>query len=208
MWIQQSLVDFAESTSAKASTPGGGSSAAYMGVLGAALGAMAARYSEGRKGSEEYDDQLAQEIGALDRMRGELLELVDADSDAYAGVTAAYKRPRSTDAEKAERRAAIQEALRDAMEVPLRTCRAAVAGLEVVDALEAHVNPNLASDVSVAATCFGACLRAAWSNVLVNLRSLKDAEAVAAASAEGEKLRAEADRLEQRVVAAVTARLS
>ena len=127
---------------------------------------------------------------------------------AYAAVTAAYKLPKGTPEEKASRREAIQVALADAMDVPLRTCRAALAGLEQVATLEGHCNPNLASDVSVAATALGAGIRSAWCNVLVNLRGLSDPERAARVEAEGAALRARARELEDAVVTAVDARLS
>src|SRR5262245_28332423 len=109
MLADLSLRDFAAAVAAKTSTPGGGSVAAYASTLGSALGAMAARYSEG-KPSEDAS-------AALDGLRARFLSLVDRDTEAYSKVSAAYKLPKSTDAEKAVRRKAIQSALGEAATV-------------------------------------------------------------------------------------------
>jgi len=205
---QLSLADFADRTAAREPTPGGGSVAAYIGVVGAALGIMAARFTEGRKGFEQHEDQLAREIDALETLRGRLTELVEADAQAYATVTGAYKLPKATPQEKLARKQAIQEGLGVALDPPLRTCRAAVEGLELLLELAQHSNPNLISDVAVAAFALGATYRSAWINVLINLSGLKDEERKAAIVAEGTRLEARSRALEAEVGGGITAKLS
>ncbi len=203
MLIDHTLPRFAEQTAAKTATPGGGSVAAYLAALGAALGAMAARFTEGRKGFEAHTARLASEIGRLDALRVECLQLVDADARSYDLVTAAYGLPKESEAEKSARRDAIQKALAEAMQTPLRTCRLAVQGLEVLVTLADHVNPNLASDVAVGAYALGAGYRGAWVNVLINLNQLKDEVTRQRVLAEGEDLGGRAAELEATVVAAI-----
>ena len=208
MLLDLTLADFAAQTAAKEPTPGGGAVAAYVGTLGAALGTMAARYSQGRKGLEEHEEALAREIDALEGLRGTLTELVDADAKAYKLVTSAYKLPKGTDEEKAARRDAIQDALRKALQPPLETCRAAVAGLEVVASLREHSNPNLISDVAVAAYALGATYRSAWINVLINVGGVKDAPFKAEVMGEGERLEARCRELETATGEAIVASLT
>ncbi len=208
MLTQLSLAEFADRTAAKEPTPGGGSVAAYVGTVGAALGAMAARFTEGKKGFEEHRSALAREIDALDTLRGRLTELVEADAAAYSTVTGAYKLPKGTPEEKEARKAAIQEALDVALKPPLAICRTAVEGLEVLSGLAPHTNPNLISDVAVAAFALGAACRSAWINVLINLSGLKDAERKGALAAEGAGLLARADALEAEVGGGITKQLS
>jgi glutamate formiminotransferase/formiminotetrahydrofolate cyclodeaminase len=203
-----SLAEFADRTAAKEPTPGGGSVAAYIGTVGAALGVMAARFTEGRKGFEEHGEALAREIDALETLRGRLTELVEADAEAYSTVTGAYKLPKSTDEEKAARKVAIQEGLEVALQPPLRTCRAAVEGLEVLSGLAKHSNKNLISDVAVAAFALGATYRSAWINVLINLSGLKDADKKNAIVAEGASLEARSRALEAEVGGGITSMLS
>jgi glutamate formiminotransferase/formiminotetrahydrofolate cyclodeaminase len=205
---QLSLAAFADRTAAKEPTPGGGSVAAYIGTVGAALGIMAARFTEGRKGFEEHEGALAREIAALETLRGRLIELVEADAAAYSTVTGAYKLPKGTPEEKEARKLAIQSGLAVALDPPLQTCRAAVEGLEVLSSLAEHSNPNLISDVAVAAFALGATYRSAWINVLINLSGLKDAERKASIVGEGADLEARCKALEAQVGGGITSKLS
>ena len=207
MLIDQTLQAFAAAAAARSPTPGGGSVSAYLGSLGAALGAMAARYTEGRKGFESHAAALAAEIARLDAVRLELEGLLDEDAAAYERLTAAYALPKSSEPEQSARREAVQSALVVAMDVPLRIGRAAVAGLEQLEALAPHVNPNLASDVAVGAHALGAAFRGAWVNVLVNLVSLRDEARKRAALDEGRALLARCEALEVRVAGPIVARL-
>ncbi len=203
MLIDQSLAEFAAATSERTSTPGGGAVAAYLATLGAALGAMAARFTSGREEFAEAEPRLAAAIADLDGLRVALLELVDADAEAFGGVTDAYALPHATPDDKAARRAAIQVALGGAMEVPLQTCRTAVGGLDVLATLCNTVHKHLASDVAVGALALAAGYRAAWINVVINLSSMKDAERIAAVRAEGEEMERHVAEREQSILAAV-----
>jgi len=199
MLTDLTLARFAEETAARSPTPGGGSVAAYIGGLGAALGAMAASFTQGRKGFESHEATLSAEIARLATLRTRLVALVDADAASYDKVTTAFGLPKASDAEKAARKVAVEAALRDAMQTPLGTCRLAVEALEVLDSLANHVNSNLASDVAVGAHALGACYRGAWVNVLINLSGLKDDVLRARVLAEGEALGAKARQIEDRV---------
>lgn len=208
MLIDDSLAAFAEATAQRTSTPGGGAVAAYLGALGAALGAMASRFTVGRDDFADREPALKVAIEELDRLRHELVGLVDADAEAFGAVTAAYGLPRGSDDEKAARREAIQAALVGAMEVPLRTCRTAIAALDVLDELRSGVTKHLASDVAVGAHALAACQRSAWINVEINLASMKDAERVAQVRDEGAAMTTHVDACEARIVAAVMAVIS
>ena len=199
MLTDLTLTQFAEQTAARSPTPGGGSVAAYVGALGAALGSMAASFTLGRKGFEAHEVTLSAEIAGLQTLRVRLAALVDEDAKSYDKVTAAFGLPKATDAEKAARKLAIEAATKDAMQTPLGTCRLAVEALVVLDGLAGHVNPNLASDVAVGAGALGACYRGAWVNVLINLSGLKDEALRAKVLAEGEALGAQARQIEERV---------
>jgi glutamate formiminotransferase/formiminotetrahydrofolate cyclodeaminase len=204
MLIDMTLSDFADEMAARTPTPGGGSACAYVAQLGAALGAMAARFTEGRKGFEPHAKALASEIALLDALRGGFAELVDADARAYEKVTAAFGMAKESDEEKAARRAAIQAALVEAMETPLSACRAAVSGLEVLAGLDDHVNPNLASDVAVGAHALSCAWRGAWVNVLVNLRGIRDEALREKTLAEGREMLSRVQALEAEVAGGIT----
>lgn len=153
-------------------TPGGGSAAALVGALAAALGEMVSNFTAGKDGWEQIQPALAK----LTAHRDALLDLADRDAEAYAGVGAAYKLPKSTDDEKAARTVAIQAALRAAAQVPLSAIEHVTAMVESLPVVLEHGNPNLLSDVGVAADLAQSALRCAWLNVEVNLAGLKDEE--------------------------------
>jgi len=208
MFTEMTLAEFADRTAAKEPTPGGGSVAAYMGSVGAALGVMAARFTEGRKGFEAHEEALAREIDELETLRGRMLELVEADAAAYSTVTGAYKLPKSTPEEKEARKAQIQVALATALQPPLQSCQAAVEGLEILEGLRTHANPNLISDVAVSAYALAATYRSAWINVLINVSGLKDAEAKADILAAGAALGARCAELEASIGESIVESLS
>lgn len=153
-------------------TPGGGSAAALVGALAAALGEMMSNFTAGKEGW----DQIQPALGELTAHRDALLDLADRDAEAYAAVGAAYKLPKSTDDEKAARAAAIQAALKAAAQVPLAVIEHVSALVEVLPVVLDYGNRNLVSDVGVAADFAQSALRCAWLNVEVNLASLKDEE--------------------------------
>lgn len=159
-------------------TPGGGSASALAGSLGAAMACMAANFTVDQK---KYKDVWPRVNELLDRCRAareELLELVDEDVAAYANVSQAFGMSTKSDEERKARRAAIQTGLRAAMQPPLKTFRACADVIDTLKELGQLANPNLVSDVGVAAAlCLGA-LEGAQLNVEINLAFLKDEELV------------------------------
>jgi len=155
-------------------TPGGGSAAALAGAVGAALLAMVAAMPKNRAASEEDVDRLQAAGARCATLSEALLDLVDLDSAAYEGVVAAYRLPKGSDAEKAERTAQIQTAMRRAAETPLETMRRAAEALETAATIARFGNANAASDVDVALELLGAAERGARANVEINLGSVKD----------------------------------
>jgi formiminotetrahydrofolate cyclodeaminase len=175
--------DYAAKLAAGEPTPGGGSAAALAGALAAALAQMAGNFTAGREKFAAVDDEVRDILAHLESQRVRLLDLTDADADAYATVGAAYGLPRGTDEEKAARKAAIEAALKSAAAVPLAVTEACAEVIAVLDRLREISNPNLLSDVACAAAMAAAALRTAWLNVEVNLASLGDAAFVAATRA-------------------------
>jgi formiminotetrahydrofolate cyclodeaminase len=142
-------------------------------------------------GREKYKGVEADVLALLEKAehwRGRLLGLLDADVDAYNALMAAYKLPRDSDAQKAERAAAIQRALRQATEVPLAVAEACCAVLDLCGPIAEKGNQSAVSDAGVAALLALAGLQSAALNVEINLRLSKDADFVAATRAQLESL--------------------
>jgi glutamate formiminotransferase/formiminotetrahydrofolate cyclodeaminase len=172
--VRMSLTDFADETASESPAPGGGSIAAYVGALGAALGTMVANLSSHKKGWDDRWKEFSDWADKGQRHKEELLRLVDADTRAFNAIMAAFALPKTNETEKALRQQAIQEATRTAIEVPFRVMEAAFASLEVIGAMAAEGNPNSVSDAGVGALCARAAVLGAFLNVRINAAGYND----------------------------------
>lgn len=171
--VDLSLGAFADRLAERSATPGGGSVAAYLTEVGCALGAMAFRFTSGEK-FQAFESAMAGRVETLERLRSTARELVDRDSRSYDAVSAAYKLPKATVAEKAARTSAIQAGLRGALEVPATTLATALSGLELLHSGVRDVNANLASDAATGVWCLRSAAEAAFYNVRINAGSITD----------------------------------
>jgi formiminotetrahydrofolate cyclodeaminase len=184
------LTTLLEAFRSPAPTPGGGSASALAGALGASLLVMVAELPNPRAATPQELRQL-QEARERCRALAQRLEvLIDADSDAYDRVVAAYRLTKATDEDRERRSARIQEALTAATETPLDVMRACASALEAEPTLCALGNANAASDVGVARELLGAGLRGARLNVEINLERLKDSKYVARVREDVARMRA------------------
>ena len=196
--IDRSLALFAEALATRTATPGGGSMAAFLTASGAALVSMACRFTSGEKFAV-VEPAMVQSVVALELLRPRALELVDLDAASYDAVTAAYGLAKSNDAEKALRAAAIQLALKGALDVPFETMQIALAGLEIAAPIAASINPNLKSDCGVGARCLATALESAFLNVRINAGSIKDGEFVAERLRQCDAMRTRARELSEQI---------
>ena len=155
-------------------TPGGGTAAAIAGALGTSLLVMVAGLAKSKNNLDDEKAALAQARAAIEPITARLMQLADADTQAFNDVMAAYRLAKSTDDEKTTRSRAIQAALRRATEVPLETLRASAGALTHARVVAAHGNPSAASDVGVAIGLLTAAAEGAAANVRINLTGLKD----------------------------------
>jgi len=174
MYLYGTVRSYAEAASSGQPTPGGGSVAALAGALGMTMGCMAANFTVGKKKFKAVEPEVKELLAACLRARDDLLRLMDEDTKAYATVSMAYSLPKETPEQAAARTAMIQKALVVAMDSPLQVVRACRGALEPIARLAEIANPNLISDVGVAAILAEAALRAAKLNVEINLQSLED----------------------------------
>lgn len=174
-------------------TPGGGSAAALGGAVGASLLAMVAGLATPRAQTGEDTARLAAARVRCAALSYSLAALMDRDSDAYDLVVAAFRSPKSTEAEKTARSLRIQEALRAATEAPLDVMRACAEAIGHATVVATCGNSNASSDVRVGLELLGAGLRGARLNVEVNLASMKDTAFIAAVRSEADRLAADAE---------------
>ena len=174
--LRKSVRQFVEAVGARTAAPGGGSVAALMGALGAALGAMVGWLTYGRRKYEHLDESVRRSLPVIVEVQQELLAAVDADTDAYAAFMDAMRMPRETEEEKATRKAAMQEGLKQATRVPLRTMEVADRAWDPMLELARIGQFSSRSDLDVGAKAMEACLYGAYRNVLINLGDIEDPE--------------------------------
>ncbi|MFO8082635.1 MAG: cyclodeaminase/cyclohydrolase family protein [Armatimonadota bacterium] len=174
------LREYVDRLAGDAPAPGGGSAAALAGALAAASARMVGSFTVGKKKYADVEDEIRAHIEAIDEACEDMLALTHEDVVAFGAVGEAYAMPRKTDEEKQARSAAIQEALKQAAEVPLQLVEACTRLSEHLSPLAEKGNQNLVSDVGVAAKLCQAAAECGWLNVEVNL-SFIDNEAFVAA---------------------------
>ena len=179
-----SLAQLLDAFSSNQPVPGGGSAAALAGAVGASLLIMVAGLPKTRHGTDEERSALTAAAARLRPLRDELASLIDRDSEAYTSVINAYRLPRSTDAEQAARRDAIDEAMRTATEAPLATIRACERAMREAEVIASSGAASASSDVAVGIELLKTAARGAGMNVDTNLAAVKDAEYVQRASQE------------------------
>ena len=145
-------------------------------AIGASLLMMVAALPKTRTNSDDERRQLSQSAGALAGWREALTDAVDADTAAYDEVVAAYRMAKSTDADKADRRTAVQRALQHATDVPLKVMELSSSVLDAARIVAAHGHRGAASDVGVAIALVEAGMTGARLNVDINLGGIEDAE--------------------------------
>lgn len=172
--VDMTCAEFADETASESPAPGGGSISAYLGALAAALAAMVANLSSHKAGWDDRWQEFSDQAVKAQRIKDDLLALVDEDTDSFNRVMAAFGLPKNTPEEKAARSEAIQEATKYATEVPFRTMRSTYEAFDVIRYVAEHGNPNSVTDAGVGALCARSAVMGAFLNVRINAAGLKD----------------------------------
>lgn len=170
---------FVEAVAASTPTPGGGSVSALAGALGAALGEMVCNLSLGKKSLAAHHAQIEDALRRLTELRNQLSEQVDRDAASYDAVVAAMRKPRTSEAEQAERARAIEDASKSAAAVPLATAEMASEVRRRVQDLRGITFAAAASDLAVALAMCEAAIKGALENVRANVPSIHDGHWIA-----------------------------
>ncbi len=205
--VDLTVKGFAQETSRESPAPGGGTIAAYMGALGAALGTMVANLSSHKPGWDERWEEFSKWGDEGQVIMDELLHLVDEDTQAFNRIMAAFGMPKKTDEDKAARTAAIQDATLYASQVPLRTMQESFKVFELCKAMAEVGNPNSVSDAGVGALAARAAVLGAGMNVKINAGSLTDREVALQLITEANELIEKANAAEAEITALVNSKL-
>ncbi|MEG0789101.1 MAG: glutamate formimidoyltransferase [Alistipes sp.] len=205
--IDMTCKEFAEETASESPAPGGGSIAAYMGTLGAALGTMVANLSSHKAGWDDRWEYFSDWADKGQNLLSELLHLVDEDTAAFNRIMDVFAMPKSSDEEKAARSVALQAATLYATQVPLRTMQTAFGIFALVKAMAEQGNPNSVSDAGVGALAARGAVMGAALNVKINAAGLKDRTVAEQLIGEAKALVVEAERAEQEILHIVESKI-
>ena len=193
----KNLYEFANETASESVAPGGGSIAAYVGALGASLATMVANLSSHKRGWDDKWDFFSEWAVKGEKLKEELIHLVDEDTAAFNKIITAIRMPKGTDEEKQIRAKAIEDATKYAIEVPFKTMRLADQVFEVAEVMIEKGNPTSVTDAGVGALCARAASVAAYLNVLVNCKDLDDEAYVQEITEKANQLKDRAEKREK-----------
>jgi len=198
--VKMDLRAFANELSTDSPAPGGGSVAAVAGALASALTAMVANLTFGKKEYEQHWESMKEIAVKAQALKDELLIAVDRDTEAFNNLMNAFGMKKKTEAEKAARHHAIQEATKHACLVPLEVMKKSIEALQLAAILPEKGNTNAMSDAGVAALMALASVEGAALNVNINLRSIDDDSFIKRMKSEVESLSTAARELQQKII--------
>lgn len=205
--VDMTCKGFANETASESPAPGGGSISAYVGALGVSLGTMVANLSSHKPG---WDDRCPEFSGWAEKgqkIKEELLHLVDEDTHSFNKIMDAFGLPKGTEEEKATRKKVIQEATQYATEVPFRVMEKSLESMEVIRAMAETGNPNSVSDAGVGALCARSAVMGAFLNVKINASGLDDKNFVKNILAKGADIENSAIELEKEILKTVNEKI-
>ena len=172
--IDMSIRDFADETASESFAPGGGSISAYVGVLGVSLGTMVANLSAHKPGWDSRWEEFSNWAVKGQKLKDDLLFLVDEDTNAFNQIIEAVRLPKSNSKEQEERKNAIENATKYATEIPFKVMETALDSLSVMKKMVEIGNQNSLSDAAVGALCAKTAIAGAFLNVRINAKDLND----------------------------------
>ena len=209
--VELDVLKFLDVVDSNSPAPGGGSVSALASSLGASLARMVAHLSFGKKKYEALSDDVKAKFVAnfdeLLKIKNELNDLIDRDSEAYNTVMAAYKLPKETDEEKAARSTEIQKSLKYAIQTPYDIVVLSGKAISLLGEILANGNQNAITDIGVGTMLLMVGLEGGILNVKVNLSSIKDTAYVEKINKEISEIKAVAEKEKERIMGIVNAAL-
>ncbi|MBN2275573.1 MAG: glutamate formimidoyltransferase [Bacteroidales bacterium] len=198
--VDMKLTAFTDETASESPAPGGGSVAALAGALGVSLATMVANISSHKAGWDSRWEEFSAWAEKGMAIQQELLVLVDEDTKAFNRIMEAFGLPKETEADKAERKNAIQRATREAIDVPFRVMKKSYESFGIIKAMVQEGNPNSVTDAGVGALCARTAVKGAFMNVKINATGLDDKEYVKKILEEGKQIEADAEYMEDEIL--------
>ena len=188
MLLEQKTTDFLEQLSSSAPIPGGGGASAAVGAFASALGLMVTNLTVGKKKYADVEEEILEIREKLEQKKQDLVRMVDEDAEAFEPLAKAYRMPKETEEEQAEKEKVMEAALKNAAEAPLCIMKTIVDTMEMIRVLGEKGSRLAVSDAGVAILFAQAALEGASLNIFINTKMMKDQE-------EAERLNYLADQL-------------
>ena len=188
MLLEQKTTDFLEQLSSSAPIPGGGGASAAVGAFASALGLMVTNLTVGKKKYADVEEEILVIREKLEQKKQDLVRMVDEDAEAFEPLAKAYRMPKETEEEQAEKEKVMEAALKNAAEAPLCIMKTIVDTMEMIQVLGEKGSRLAVSDAGVAILFAQAALEGASLNIFINTKMMKDQE-------EAERLNYLADQL-------------
>ena len=205
---QWSCEKFADETFSSAPVPGGGGVAALVGSIGAALAGMVCNLTTGKKKYAQYEPDIQRITGEARALMNELMAQIDRDAENFYPLSKCYGLPAATDEEKAEKEQKMQAALKVAITAPIDIVRLVYKAIALHKELAEKGSKLAVSDVGCGVLCLKAAMQCGWLNVMINLKSIHDADFVAAVEAELKPMLAEGEAMADAIYADVASQLA
>ena len=188
MLLEQKTTDFLEQLSSSAPIPGGGGASAAVGAFASALGLMVTNLTVGKKKYADVEEEILEIREKLEQKKQDLVRMVDEDAEAFEPLAKAYRMPKETEEEQAEKEKVMEAALKNAAEAPLCIMKTIVDTMEMIQVLGEKGSRLAVSDAGVAILFAQAALEGASLNIFIKTKMMKDQE-------EAERLNYLADQL-------------
>lgn len=174
--IESPIGDFVDALAARTPAPGGGAAASLAGAMGAALMAMALRFTQGKRAVADREAEIAEALQHVERGIALMKPMAERDMASFERVAAAYKLPHDNEEQKVVRSRAIQEALAGAMVVPEELVHMVRDVLRSTAGVADVVGRNIVSDLGAATELLLSAARAGELLVRINAAYLHDRE--------------------------------
>ena len=207
MLIEKKINNFLEELASSSPTPGGGSVAALVGALGAALLSMVGNLTIGKKKYLDVEEDFKKIVSKTEKLRMDLSRLVDEDIKVFNEFMVIFKMPRNTDSEKKLRSEKMQEALLLAAQVPLETGFKCLDVISLSEEVAQKGNANVISDAGVAVLLADAALESAILNVKINLKMIKDENVKEKLKSSLTELKSKKEGLKEKIINIVEKRM-
>lgn len=174
MLLEQKTTDFLEQLSSSAPIPGGGGASAAVGAFASALGLMVTNLTIGKKKYADVEEEITEIREKLEQKEQDLIRMVDEDAKAFEPLAKAYRMPKETEEEKAEKEKVMEAALKNAAEAPLHIMETIVDTMQMIQVLGEKGSRLAVSDAGVAILFAQAALEGASLNIFINTKMMKD----------------------------------